>query len=97
MNTYLCIDLNNNTIVSFCILDRKKNILYCGDKIIGDSTLPHDGSLKNTSTKLSTDTLSIPISDTEQINNLLKINFNTVKNQDYKKILSQLNLEEYII
>jgi hypothetical protein len=98
MNTYLCIDINkNDTIVSFTILDKKKCIVYCGDQIIGKNTLPHDGSLQLTISMFATERIIIPISDQNQIDHILNMHFNSVKNKDYKEILHQLNLQEYII
>jgi hypothetical protein len=98
MNTYLCIDINkNDTIVSFTILDREKSIEYCGDQIIGKNTLPHDGSLQLTVRMFATESIIIPLSDQNLIDNILNMHFNSVKNKDYKEILHQLNLLEYII
>jgi hypothetical protein len=98
MNTYLCIDINkNDTIVSFTILDKKKCIIYCGDQIIGKNTLPHDGSLERPLSVFAAESIIVPLSDQNVIDNILNMHFISVKNKDYKEILHQLNLQEYII
>jgi hypothetical protein len=98
MNTYLCIDINkNDTIVSFTILDKKKCIVYCGDQIIGKSILPHNGSIARPVSMFATESIIIPISDQNQIDHLLNMNFNSIKNKKYQEILYELNLQEYII
>lgn len=98
MNTYLCIDINqDDTIVSFTILDREKSIVYCGDQIIGKNHLPHNGSIARPVSMFTYKSVIIPIFECNKIDHLLNMHFNRVKNKDYKEILHQLNLQEYII
>ena len=99
MKSYIYFGLNNrDEITSTVLVDVDKGIQYCGNKIIGD----HEVILLNKDIKLINDFFSnkhiyIYIYDINIFNQILSINFQSIRNKQYREVIELLQLQEQLL
>lgn len=99
MKKYIYFGLNDRDQVCCTVLvDVDKEIQYCGNNIIGELQIRLlENSLQAIHDFFSNKHVYIYIYDNDIFNKMLSINFQFIKNKQYREVLELLQLQEQLL